>query len=234
MDSKMQRYAHNLQRKEAALSYSTKYEREWHKRLSDRRERQVIKQALSLIDEPIHKVLDMPCGAGRLTCELLGLNAEITAADYSEEQLKICRSRYEFEEVNICVQANCFELPFGKNAFDLVFSVRLSHHIGDEEKRADYLEELFRVSHKFVIATFFDSHSLKNRVREFRRRFLGARKRSKFTLSLEQLKKIADSNGWDIRGAFSIAPLASGHKYVVFKKRAGSEDAPSLFTEGQR
>ncbi|MDF1660776.1 MAG: class I SAM-dependent methyltransferase [Planctomycetota bacterium] len=218
MDASMQRYADNLKTEEAAQSYSTKYQRIWHKRLSDSRERAVIRAALALTGGPHSRVLDMPCGAGRLTRELLPFGKEFYCADYSPEQLKICKSRYPDENLKV-VQASCFELPFEADFFDLAFSVRLSHHIGDPDQRVRYLEELFRVSKRYVIATFFDARSFKNRLREFRRTFLGSRKRGKFTMSMEQLAKIAAASNWDMKAAIPISRIASGHKYVVFEKR---------------
>lgn len=218
MDASMQRYADNLKTEKAAQSYSTKYQRIWHKRLSDRRERSVIQAALALTQGPHQRVLDMPCGAGRLTRELLSYGKEFYGVDYSAEQLKICKAQYPEENLQV-VQGSCFELPFEDDFFDLAFSVRLSHHIGDADQRVRYLEELFRVSKRYVIATFFDELSFKNRLREFRRKFLGSRKRGKFTMSMEQLAKIAAASNWHMKAAIPISWLASGHKYVVFERR---------------
>lgn len=219
MDASMQRYADNLTTEKAAQSYSTKYQRIWHKRLSDRREREVIRAALAQTGGPHDRVLDMPCGAGRLTSELLPFGREFYGVDYSEAQLKICHGRYTDERLKV-VQASCFELPFEDGFFDLVFSVRLSHHIGKPDQRARYLEELFRVSKSYVIATFFDEFSFKNRLREFRRKYLGSRKRGKFTMSMEQLTKIGAAANWEMLAAIPISRVASGHKYVVFENKS--------------
>lgn len=220
MDRSMQRYADNLKRQQAAQSYSTKYQRQWHKRLSDRRERAVIQKALALLEGPLKKVLDMPCGAGRLTNELFAPGREVVGVDYSEAQLAICREAHKGQSFS-SLQASCFELPFEDSEFDLAFSVRLSHHIADDAKRAEYLRELMRVSRRYVIATFFDSQSLKNRLRELRRVF-GSGKRSKYTMSLARLDEIAAEQGWVRRAALPISWMFSGHKYVVFECLEGA------------
>ena len=217
MDDSLHRYAENRRKKDAAESYSTKYERYWHKRRSDARERAVIARALSLVAPP-QRILDMPCGAGRLTEELLRFDtAEIHACDYSEEQLKICGERHKNSNVT-CQRASCFELPFPDDHFDLSFSVRLSHHIGSREDRERYLVELLRVSRQNVVATFFDTHSFKNRLRELRRRVRATKKRSKFTMSRDELHQIATNHDWRVEAAIPISRLFSGHRYVVFSR----------------
>lgn len=218
MDPSLERYAHQRRTPEAAASYNTKYERYWHKRRSDARERRVIAAALAHVKQRPATILDMPCGAGRLTTELLPLGARITACDYSDEQLSLCAERHAGADVT-CQQASCFALPFADQHFDLAFSVRLSHHIGTTEDRERYLLELFRVTRTTVIATFFDTDSLKNRIRELRRRVGVSKKRSKFTMSLPRLREIAAREGWQVTAALPISRLFSGHRYVVFQRQ---------------
>ncbi len=217
MDRSLAEYANNLRKPQAAESYSTKYQRIWHKRMSDSREREVIQQALAMTGGPHTDVMDMPCGAGRLTDELLTQAQTVYACDYSEEQLKICRSRHPRDRVST-QRVNCFQLPFEDRRFDLCFSVRLSHHIGDRTDRERYLRELMRVSDGHVVATFFDTASLKNRFRELRRRFLFLSKRSKYTMAVTDLRKIAEEEGFELRGAIPISRVFSGHIYCVFKR----------------
>ncbi len=224
MDPHLEGYARNLGRREAALSYSTKYERIWHKRISDRVERRVLAAAVAATSPPHRRVLDLPCGAGRLTRELARHGAEIWVGDWSLEQLRLCRLRAAAFAPR-AVRADCFRLPFATECFDLVFSARLSHHIADDADRQRYLGELFRVSRRWVIATVFDAHSLKNRLRELSRR-LGSRKRRKFTMSLESLEAVAEANRYALCAAIPLSRLFSGHRYCVFE-RAGSPEARS-------
>lgn len=220
MDPSLDRYAQNLRTRRAAESYSTKYERIWHKRISDRRERAVIARALALTGGPHPRVLDMPCGAGRLTGELLAHAEAITLCDFSEEQIAIARRRAEDAGLEPGIaRANALSLPFADGAFDLVFSVRLSHHIGDAEDRRRYIRELLRVSRGFVVVTIFDEASIKSRLREMRRR-LGSAKRSKYTMGQGELAAIAEAAGFTIKAALPISRLMSGHRYMVFARQA--------------
>jgi SAM-dependent methyltransferase len=119
--------------------------------------------------------------------------------------------------------SDAFHLPFPDRSFDLVFSARLSHHIADGDLRARYLGEIMRVSRSWTIATVFDRDSLKNRLRELRRRFTD--KRPKHTLSREQVAAIATGAGFEIEAALPLSRLASGHVYYLFR-RVGSEPSP--------
>lgn len=215
MDESLARYARVLTRASAAESYSTKYERIWHKRLSDRRERAVIARAIALAGPPFEGILDAPSGAGRLCPELVPHGGPITALDYSPEQLAIGRGRSPVPLRSI--RGNILALPFRAGSFELVFSARISHHIGSESDREAWLRELMRVSSRAVVATVFDRESLKNRLRELRRR-LGSGKRSKFTMSLSRVRELAAGAGFELVAAPAIAPLLSGHRYLVLSR----------------
>lgn len=225
MDKDLKRYADNLTKRSAAESYATKYQRYWHKRMSDNRERNVLQQALKVASQSgsMHNALDMPCGAGRLTCELFPHVTEIVGCDYSLEQMKICRETYQFEQKMSFVRGNALALPFANLSFDLVLSVRLSHHIGDDKDRRSYLAELMRVCANHVIVTIFDSNSLKNRLREWRRK-LYSKKRSKYTMSLDEVREVAKANDFELVANFPLARLFSGHQYLVLRRNPGQSE----------
>ena len=104
--------------------------------------------------------------------------------------------RYALEPSQNYVRANALALPFSSGAFEFVLSVRLSHHIRDYEQRLQHLREILRVSRKWVMFTYFDAGSVKNRLHEFRRRFHG--KRAKWTLTLEEVQMIGRAEGFEV------------------------------------
>src|SRR6185295_6335600 len=116
--------------------------------------------------------------------------------------------------------ASVFQLPFGDRAFDLVVSIRLSHHIPDRGARLDHLRELFRVSKRFVLVTYFGEESLKNRLRNLYRRF-GGRKRAKLTLGLREVEDTGRGAGFRIKARKSLAPIFSGHFFTLFERVEG-------------
>lgn len=214
MDARLSRYAAGTSRRDHALSYSTKYERHWHKRLSTRRETRLLTDLLDRIGSQ-QTVLDVPCGAGRLTPTIAPYAGHLFEADFSGEMLSICRSLTGLPDRSFG-RVNALELPFGDGLFDLVVSIRLCHHIGDEGDRLRYFRELLRVSRGHVLATFFEFDSVKNRLRRLRTRLLG--RSPKRTLRLAQVAAVAAEAGFAVRDWRMISSVMSGHRFVLLSK----------------
>jgi ubiquinone/menaquinone biosynthesis C-methylase UbiE len=211
-DDQLRGYAASRRTSRGAESYATKYDREWHKRVSSHAERRVIRRLLRRTGLRGGAVLDVPCGAGRLTPLLEPVASRLVSADYSASMVSVLRRVRGHEGL----VSDAFHLPFADRSFDLVFSARLSHHIADADLRARYLGEVMRVARSWTIATVFDSDSLKNRLRELRRRF--SDKRPKHTLSRQQVAAIAAGAGFEIEAAIPLSRLASGHVYYLLRR----------------
>jgi SAM-dependent methyltransferase len=211
-DPQLEVYAGARRHEERAESYATKYDRELHKRISSYFERRAIRRALAITGVREATVLDVPCGAGRLTPLLLPVSSLLVSCDYSPAMLQVFRRAHR----EPCFVGSAFDLPFADRAFDVVFSARLSHHIASDERRADYLREVMRISAGWVIATIFDRDSLKNRLREFSRRFSG--KRSKHTFARGDLEKIAGSASFTVAAGLPLSRLASGQVFYVLRR----------------
>jgi ubiquinone/menaquinone biosynthesis C-methylase UbiE len=211
-DSQLEVYAGARRQDERAESYATKYDRELHKRISSYFERRAIRRALAITAVHDATVLDVPCGAGRLTPLLAPVSSLLVSCDYSPAMLRQFRRAHS----RPCFVGSAFDLPFADRAFDVVFSARLSHHIASDERRADYLREVMRISGRWVIATVFDRDSLKNRVREISRRWSG--KRSKHTFARGDLERIARASGFAISAVLPLSRLASGHVFYVLRR----------------
>jgi len=207
-------YAGARRRAERAESYAAKYDRELHKRISGHFERRAIRRALAVTGARGATVLDVPCGAGRLTPLLLPVSSRLVSCDYSPAMLGVFRRRYRAP----CFVGSAFELPFADRAFDVVFSARLSHHIASDARRADYLREIMRIAAGWVIVTIFDRNSLKNRLREISRRWSG--KRSKHAFTRADLERIAAGAGFSVAAGFPLSRLASGQVFYVLRRVA--------------
>lgn len=211
-DAPLESYAAGRRQRDRAESYSTKYDRLLHKRISSWQERRVIRRALEITGLHDASVLDVPCGAGRLTEQLQPVAERLTSCDYSPAMLEFFRRRH----TEPCFVGSAFDLPFADDTFDLVFSARLSHHIESDDRRADYLRSLMRISRRWVIVTIFDRASLKNRLRELSRRFNG--KRSKFTFRRSDVESIAREAGYALVKGIPISRLSSGHVFYVLER----------------
>ncbi len=206
---------------EGAESYSKKFQKHWNERLNDTFERRLVQRLLNEVsrnDRP-HRALDMPCGYGRLYPLLAEASAEVVECDWSHPMLLRAResqSRMPTGGARRHVRAEAGRLPFPDRSFDLVLSVRLCHHIRSHEERLAYVRELMRVSAGWVIFTYFDTRSLKNRLRELRR--LVSRKRPKWTLDRSDVEELASREGFRVVKSTPLSRFFSGHRYTLLRR----------------
>jgi len=209
-------YSEIRRKPEKAASYNKKYEQELHKRLSNWREKRLLELLLARTGQN-DLVLDVPCGAGRLSPVIAGHAGQLVEMDYSREMLKLCRANADTYKPLVAA-ASAFQLPFSDRAFDLVVSIRLSHHITDREARKDHVREMLRVSRRWVLLTFFGEESLKNRLRNLYR-LLGGKKRPKLTLRRSEVAEIAEQAGFRVVVSKGISPVLSGHYFTLLERR---------------
>ncbi|WP_181003037.1 class I SAM-dependent methyltransferase [Pseudomonas protegens] len=106
-------------------------------------QRNLLKAIQDFWPNDIGSVLDVGCGDGKLTSELVGLGVDtIVGLDSSEEAL----SRLAVQGV----KGDARHLPFADGAFDLVMSTDALEHMPDAEEEAAW-SELFRVAGKVVM-----------------------------------------------------------------------------------
>ena len=148
-----------------AAAYRRKYERSWIRRLSNRRELAIVDKALERA-EAHGRVLDCPCGAGRLTPTILRHAAEVVCADISAPMVEEARAALapfaEAGAVSFLV-APAHDLPVEDDAFDTAVCHRLIHHMADANERAAVLRELARVARRRVVLSFSDDSTWKGR-----------------------------------------------------------------------
>lgn len=94
-------------------------------------------------------ILDLGCGNGLVTGEILRHGVKYYGLDISKELIKIARKKYPSEvkskRANFLVGDACKKLPYKNNFFDGVVSFAVLHHVPGEEKRLKFLEEVKRV-----------------------------------------------------------------------------------------
>jgi len=209
---------------EGADDYLGKFKRRWTERLNDRNEQKVLRALIR--SAGIRKVpgfaLDLPCGYGRLYPFARQISDRVVEGDWSFPLLQAARGR-ESADGSVgsafgYVRGTALGLPFRDWAFDFVLSVRLCHHIREHDERVRYVREILRVSGRWVIFTYFDETSIKNRIRDFNRRWSG--KRPKWTLHPDEVARVAREQGFEVVRAVWLARFFSGHRYVVLRRVA--------------
>jgi len=207
---------------EGASSYGGKFKRRWTERINDWHERRLVHRLLRMTsnEKPITLSLDLPCGYGRLYPIVQKTSERVVEGDWSFHLLSLARKQQLDGAPNRpalgYVRATALSLPFPDATFDLVLSVRLCHHIREHAERLQYVQEIMRVSSQWAIFTYFDRDSVKNRLREWRRRFKTMR--SKWTLSLSDIETLAGEAGFDVVCSVPLSSLFSGHCYVVLRR----------------
>jgi len=147
--------------------------REGHWR--DEHEKKSLMKALGYFPKGAH-ILDLPCGAGRLTKILLTSGYRVTAVDISPIMLKIAKRNINLYRFNQKIQSeevqfkmvDILNTGFRDNEFDGVICYRLFHHFNDTDIRKKAMAELQRISHGPVIISFFNSFSISASMRRLK------------------------------------------------------------------
>lgn len=203
---------------EGADEYAIKFEKHWNERLNNVREQWLLRGLLKALPSGKLKgvALDMPCGYGRLF-EILSERVErVVEGDWGFDMVRSARRNQVGRPALGYVRGTALQFPFRDRAFAVVLSVRLCHHIRDHGERRTYVRELFRIADQFVVFTYFDAATLKNRIRELQRRFRP--KRQKWTLTFDEVQAIAAEAGFEIVKTRLLSALFSGHRYVIARR----------------
>lgn len=160
-------------------------------------------------------VLDAPCGTGRLRPMLERRGLRYVGVDISAPMLGEAQSA----GASGLVQGSVARLPFQDDSFDVVVCVRLLHHLHETEELALAVNELVRVSHRLVVASFWDAASL-----HAVRRSMGLRRtegpRGRRAIQKRRLRALFDAAGAEVVGFHHSFRFVSQQAFVVAHKKA--------------
>ena len=136
-------------------------------RLTNALEKRAVLRALQSV--PLgSKVLDVPCGTGRVTEWLLEQGYTVDGLDISKEMKERARIKLnKYSALRGLHTGDAARMQFSDNSFDCVVSVRLLGHVPSPE-RLKILREFRRVSNKWVIVTYYHKYCLQG----YRRRII--------------------------------------------------------------
>jgi SAM-dependent methyltransferase len=173
-----------------AAAYRDKYRRSLLRRLSSRRELALVDRALAQA-AAYGRILDIPCGAGRLGPTLLRRAVRLVSADLSLPMIREARAALAVPthaHRALFARTAAEALPFPDGTFDAVLCHRLIHHLADPAARARLLREMRRVAARWVVLSFHDATAPK-------RRFQGNRTRTRVALAPDALAREAAAAG---------------------------------------
>ena len=200
-----------------------KYTKETSKKYQQRKpskhraEMRVLDRAFKLIPKT-HKVLDVPCGGGRVTIHLSKKGYEVSAADLSEDMIEIARQALADNKLDCSVERQDVEkFTLGDRSFDTIVSFRLFHHFPNPEIRQRVAKELCRVAAHNVVLSYFSPNSwtsVKRKLRAAR----GGQKSDKHATSLAEVEEYFKKAGFRLVRNFARTPLIHTLHVAVFER----------------
>ena len=168
-------------------------------------------------------VLDAPCGSGRLREVFERRGLRYVGLDATRELLPDGRAAGAGAEcVGSVLVGQVRALPFRDDAFDVVVCCRLLHQLEDPDELRAVLGELTRVTHRLVVASFWDSaslHALRRRVGLRRGEGRGVRR----AISKRLVRALFRESGAEVIGFHHSFRFVSQQTFVVAHKRAPAE-----------
>jgi ubiquinone/menaquinone biosynthesis C-methylase UbiE len=184
-----------------------------------RAEMRLVDRAFALIPQS-HRVLDVPCGGGRVAMHLAQRGYRVAAADLSDAMLAIARENVARKGLNCPVEKQDIEkLTYPDRQFDTVVSFRLFHHFPNREIRARVVKELCRVTRQYVALSYFSPLSVTS-VKRTLRVALGGKRSDKHATSLVEIKGYFAQAGFRLVKDHARAPLIHTLHLALFERAA--------------
>lgn len=189
---------------------------------SSRRMQRLHSMEMSFAEKLLHRVgpnsviLDIPCGSGRFT-NLFGRTNYVVSVDISEDMLSEARQVVPPEFNGEFILASTFDIPLADTSVDMVFCMRLLHHISEPELRKQILCEIKRISRQWVAVSFYRKESY----RYYRKKLL-RKKISGQPITMDLFEKETLECGFQIVDLIPKKPMAflnaSYQTLVLLKK----------------
>jgi len=205
--------------------YFEKHQSTLARRLSHWRESHMVRRALEYA-ACSDTVLDLPCGAGRFW-PLLAERKDrvILAADNSADMIKValeCQPLDVTRRIN-AFQTSAFKIELDDESVDLIFCIRLLHHVSDAEHRLAILREFNRVARSSVIVSLWVDGNYKAWRRgkaENRRKEKGEKERggNRFVVNRQQIESEFKESGFRISKYFDFLPKYAMWRTYVLEK----------------
>jgi len=178
-----------------------------------RAEMRLIDRAFDLVPKH-HRVLDAPCGGGRVMLHLARKGYEAHGADLSESMIAIAREKAAEEGLACTVERQDLErLTYANGQFDTVVCFRLFHHFPNPEIRQRVVSELCRVAAVSVVMSYFSPYS----VQSVRRKFSG-KDGDRFATPLAEVEGYFRNAGFRLVKDFAQLPVIHTLHLAVFER----------------
>jgi 2-polyprenyl-3-methyl-5-hydroxy-6-metoxy-1,4-benzoquinol methylase len=200
-----------------------KYDEKTARRYFDRKARKhfpemrLIDRALAFIPKT-HRLIDAPCGGGRVTVHLAESGCNVSAADISESMIQIARGNIARHDLKCTVERQDLEkLSFGDCSFDTFVCFRFFHHLPNPEIRSRIVKELCRVASRFVVMSYFNPVSTAALERKFRAWRRG-KKLEEYDTPLSEVAGYFSANDFQLKKDFALRALIHNLHLALFER----------------
>jgi 2-polyprenyl-3-methyl-5-hydroxy-6-metoxy-1,4-benzoquinol methylase len=184
-----------------------------------RAEMRLVDRALAFVARDA-RVLDVPCGYGRVMEHLHARGYRVSGADLSEPMLELARAN-----LAACGWSGSLErqdllaLGYPDRAFDALICFRVFHHLPDVETRRAAVAELCRVASRHVLLSYISPDSFTSRFASLRAA-MGGQAPSRHATALGELQGYFERCGFRlVRDLARLRLVHSLHLSVWERKR---------------
>ena len=170
------------------------------------------------------RVLDFPCGTGRLYPILIAKGFNVSAADSSWHMASIARKNRNDPPVlegaleNFSV-SDVLKTAFVTNAFDAVVCNRLFHHFFEPEIRRTALTELNRIAQKSLVVSYYSTRCLDSYTFKLKNKLRGRKPTDRVPIAPEVFAADAKAAGLKVVAKFASRSIISMQTYAVLEAR---------------
>ena len=198
------------------------YERRRYRGLDQRivhgREMRVLRRLFRLAGDGTGRVLDAPCGYGRFSALCLSRGGTLVGADIALYMVRRALDASPAPGRHRGAAADFKAgLPFKSGVFDVVFSMRLFHHIHDAEDRRRILSEFGRVAERWAIVSFYKMNAFHALQRVVRRRLFRKRRKIKM-VRWPEFKADFEAAGFVLRKKKGLLPGLHAQHILLLEK----------------
>jgi ubiquinone/menaquinone biosynthesis C-methylase UbiE len=167
----------------------------------------------SLTRFPVNRIVDVPCGTGKLTALLRSRGVTYVGLDISRAMMK-----YLPPKSGIVAQADASQLPLAQDSVDIVVCLRLLHRVPEEVVEA-IIGDCLRVARLGVVVSY--SAVPTSRIVHRALRKFGMRPNQwSLNLSATSIAAIAHKNGASVVRDGSISMSLTSERIASFKKNS--------------
>lgn len=182
-----------------------------------RAEMELVDRAFASISRD-ERVLDVPCGYGRVMEHLHSRGYRVSGADLSEPMLELARATMNRHEWTGTIERQDLQrLSYPDRSFDTLICFRVFHHFPEASIRRQVISELCRVASQRVVLSYFSPHSFTSRLSQLRVA-LHLKRANRYPTSLGELESYFRPCGFRLANDFAQLSLVHSLHLSVWER----------------